>query len=316
MTIRDQLVPDLAAVADEIPPVLNDLKRENLEEVRGFFEQMGKTMTSIYLESRKQPEVNAVTIQSDGEDLKLFIFQPAELTKNRPIVLWIHGGGYILGDGDDMLAREIAMSQDCTAVSVDYRLAPEHPFPAGPEDCYQALLWTKEHAKELGANPDRIIIGGMSAGAGMAAGVALMNRDRRGAELSFQYLIYPMLDNLHDTDSGKIKDHPLWPRRTSLNVWEMYLDGTPGTGASPYASAARADDVSSLPPAFISVGAQDLFRDECIAYAQKLMNAGVPTELSVVPGIYHAAEIAMPDLPVCQRMLASQKLALTHALAD
>ena len=151
--------------------------------------------------------------------------------------------------------------------------------------------------------------------AGMAAGVVLMNRDRDNFPLCLQLLLYPMIDNLHATPSGKVTNHPVWKQETSFNAWEMYLDGTPGEDASPYAAATRATDLSGLPPAYVCVGTADLFCDEDIEYAQRLMDAHVPTELAVFPGLYHAAESFVPDARISLRITASFLLALDHALA-
>ncbi len=234
-------------------------------------------------------------------DVRVLIYRkPSKQTQAG--LLWIHGGGYILGSAEDDRARKIAEELDCAVISVDYRLAPEDPFPAGIEDCQAALLWLAESAQDLGIDANRLAIGGASAGAGMAAGLALMNRDQSGPSLSMQLLLYPMLDNLHDTPSGHITNNPVWNRQTSLNAWEMYLDGVPGRDASPYAAAIRATDLKGLPPAYICVGAEDLFRDENIEYARKLNEAGVPAELTVYPGLFHGADVFMPTAKLSKRV--------------
>lgn len=171
-----------------------------------------------------------------------------------------------------------------------------------------------ENAKELGVDPSRIAIGGDSAGAGMAASVAIHNRDDNGPKLALELLLYPMLDNLHDTPSGSVENYPVWSRQTSLNAWEMYLNGTPGLDASPYASAARAKDLSRLPKTFITVGTVDLFRDEVIDYAQRLMAADVPTELAVYAGMYHSGEVFVPNASISQEMSGEYLRALKEAL--
>ena len=148
----------------------------------------------------------------------------------------------------------------------------------------------------------------------MAAGVALMNRDRGGPDLALQLLLYPMIDNLHDTPSGQITNNPVWNQKTSFNAWEMYLNGVPGEKASPYAAAARATDLTGLPPAYICVGAEDLFRDEDIEYARRLMAAGVASELSVYPGLYHGADMFAPQAAVCQRLEQAFMQALAQRL--
>lgn len=250
-------------------------------------------------------------------DLPIVIYRPNAPTPH-PGLLWIHGGGYILGSprGEDLLCLPVAERLGCTIVSVDYRLAPEHPFPAGPEDCYAALLWLADHAAELGIDVSRLAIGGGSAGGGMTAGVALMNRDRKGPALKLQLLMYPMLDDRHETSSGQsIVDSRVWNRQTSLEAWKMYLGDAYGGDVSPYAAAARATDLSGLPPAYITVGTADLFRDEDIVYAQRLMAAGVPTELAVFHGVFHGGELFMPGAAVSQRMSGGYFDALRRAFA-
>ena len=148
----------------------------------------------------------------------------------------------------------------------------------------------------------------------MAAGVALMSRDRGGPALAYQLLLYPMIDNLHDTPSGQFTNHPVWNQRTSFNAWEMYLDGVPGKDASPYAAAARATDLSGLPPAYVCVGAMDLFRDEDIDYARRLIAADVPCELSVYPGLFHGGDSFMPQAAVSQRLERGFLYALAQRL--
>ncbi|WP_293141165.1 alpha/beta hydrolase [Moritella sp.] len=146
-------------------------------------------------------------------------------------MFWTHSGGFILGRVDTVFAKKL----NAVVVSVDYRLAPEHPFPAGHNDSYSAFLWMVKNAKQLGIDPSRIAIGGDSAGAGMAASLALRNRDDKGPAIAMQLLLYPTLDNLHATTSGSVEDYPVWTRKTSFNAWDMYLNGTPGDKASPYA---------------------------------------------------------------------------------
>jgi acetyl esterase/lipase len=308
MSIAKLLDPELRPILDA--PSLTSVTRDNLQEIRDAVQAMQADLaapsTTSSLSLRKIP--------NQADDLSLYIFQPENVPENNPALIWIHGGGYIMGDAVDLLAPFIAEQVGCTVISVDYRIAPEHPFPAGPEDCYTALLWVYKNAAELGIDPDHIAIGGQSAGAGIAAGVTLMNRDREGPRLVFQYLLYPMLDNLHDTPSGHIDNHVVWNRQISLNAWEMYLNGTPRQNASPYASASRATDLSNLPPSFLTVGAQDLFRDECIDYARRMMLANVPTQLEVFPGMTHAGEIMIPHAAVSQRMQKSYLQALHDGL--
>jgi len=300
--------PELLAGLEFMPPGLEDLTRDTVVAVREMRAAM--PVPDVATDITTQEYIIAT---ADGNVRVLVYAHPERDTG--PGVLWIHGGGYVLGIAEDDRARLIAEELPCTVVSVDYRLAPEHPFPAGVEDCYASLLWMAAHAAELRIDPARIAIGGPSGGGGLAAGLALLNRDRGGPPLTLQLLLYPMIDNLHDTDSGRYVNHPVWNRQTSLNAWEMYLNGTPGVDASPYAAASRATDLSGLPPAYICVGSEDLFRDEDIDYARRLMAAAVPTELAVFPGLYHGGDLFVPHSPISQRLQRSFLQALADALA-
>ncbi len=309
VNVREWIDPELLPPLDHLPSQLSLITRESVVEARAIVGQMLQAKgTEGVVVTKKQIST------ADGE-VGVYIYQPENKQPDSPGMLWIHGGGYIMGNADSDFASMFAKELNATVVSVDYRLAPEHPFPAGLNDCYAALLWMVEHAEELGIDTSRIAIGGDSAGAGMTAGLALRNRDERGPELTLQFLLYPMLDNLHDTPSGAIEDYPVWNRPTSFNAWEMYLNGTPGLKASPYAAAARAKDVSELPPTFITTGAVDLFRDEIIDYAQRLMAAGVPTQLAVFPGMYHGGQAFVPDAKVSQKMISTCVAALKDALS-
>ena len=248
--------------------------------------------------------------------LGIVIYQPPTPAP-RGGLLWIHGGGYIVGAGrNDPHGIGFAEHVGCTVVSVDYRLAPEHSYQAAVADCVAALNWTFDNASGLGIDPRRIAIGGASAGGGLTAGVALYNRDHAGHNLALQLLIYPMIDDRHDTPSGHLITHPtVWNREVSLKAWKMYLGDEYATDhVSPYAAAARAKDLSGLPPAFVTVGTLDLFRDEDIAYAQGLMEAGIPTELQVYPGMYHGAEMSVPDADISVRMRLAYRDAVKRAI--
>lgn len=295
--------PELLPVLEQMPPLV--VNRANVAKVRQA------------LGSRKAPAVTQVletfqSVQTAEGAVGVYIYRKSQISR-QPALLWIHGGGYLFGSAEDERARMIAASLDCTVVSVDYSLAPERPFPAGLNDCLAILHWMVASAQTLNIDPGLIAIGGASAGGGMAAGLALMNRDKQGPALIMQLLIYPMIDNLHKTPSGQFENHPVWNQGTSFSAWEMYLNGTPGKAASQYAAAARATHLAGLPPAYICVGEQDLFRDEDMAYAQRLMGAGVSCELAVLPGMYHAGDMFVPNARVSRRMHAGYLAALGDA---
>jgi len=224
----------------------------------------------------------------------------------------------VMGDieQDDRLMKQLVKRISCVAVSVDYRLAPEHPFPAPVEDCYAGLKWLFGHAEELGVDRSRIAIGGASGGGGLCAGLALLARDRGEVCPAFQLLIYPMIDDRNVTPASyAITDPRMWNRESNRLGWKAYL-GRDGGGAdvSPYAAAARATDLTKLPPAFIPVGALDLFVDENIEYAQRLIQAGVPTELHVYPGAFHGFDVFAPSATVSKQFKADRDNALKRAL--
>lgn len=241
----------------------------------------------------------------ESPDVPVLVFSGAEVGNN-PAMVYLHGGGFVLGDaaGDQTLPAEIAMETGAVVVSVDYRIAPEHPFPAALHDGFAVLKWVAENAEELGVDVNRIAIGGVSAGAGIAAGIALLARDQSGPQLCFQMLDIPELDDTLSTPSmQEFTDTPLWNLPNGVVSWKSYLGEHIGD-VSPYAAPARAADLTGLPPAYVSVCEFDPLRDEGIHYAQRLMQAGVPTELHAFPGTFHGSGGAVPMAAVSQRMRA------------
>jgi acetyl esterase/lipase len=227
-------------------------------------------------------------------DVTVRVYAPTERTSDAvPAVLYIHGGGFFLGSIDTEHGGSARMAQELgvVVVSVEYRLAPEDPFPAGLEDCYAALVWLHEQAEALGVDTTRVAINGGSAGGGLAAGLALLARDRGGPAICFQYLGIPELDDRLDTPSmQQFHDTPMWSRPSAVKSWEWYLGDAYGRAdVSPYAAPARATDVAGLPPAYISTMEFDPLRDEGIMYALKLMAAGVQVELHSFPGTFHGS---------------------------
>ena len=273
----------------------------------------------------KAPIIEGVTSEDrhvpgppGAPDVFVRIYQPTDRPATLPALVWIHGGGYVLGrvEQDDPLAKHLSKVAACVVVSVEYRLAPEHPHPAPVEDCYAALKWLAAHADEFGVDTSRIAIGGASAGGGLAAGLALLTRDRAEVELAYQLLIYPMIDDRNVAPaSGTAPDTFVWSRENNLMGWRAYLGHEPGgADVSPYAAAARATDLSGLPPAYIPVGDLDLFLDENIDYARRLLAAGVPTELHVYPGGYHGFNGFAPGADIVQRFNTERDQALKRAL--
>jgi triacylglycerol lipase len=236
----------------------------------------------------------------DGDpDVGILLYEPAERATAAPAMVWIHGGGFIIGTAanDDLVCRRMAAQTGCVVASVDYRLAPETPAPGSVHDCYAALRWVHENAGSLGVDTARVAIGGASAGGGLAACLAILARDRGELPVSFQLLIYPMLDDrtASTVDPGAYVGEFIWTPDSNRFGWASLLGHEPGgDGVSPYAAAARVASVEGLPPTYISVGSLDLFAEEDLEYARRLVRAGIPTELHVYPGGYHGFNMA-PD---------------------
>jgi acetyl esterase/lipase len=318
MNFLDQLDPELRAVVEKLATD-RPLDLNNIPTARAKMNKMVTALLATF------PAVEGVTSQDQlvpgakGDPaVRVRVYRPDDQPNKLPALLWIHGGGYVMGDidQDDRLMKQLVKRIGCVAVSVDYRLAPEHPFPAPVEDCYAGLKWLFTHADELGVEPTRIAIGGASGGGGLAAGLALLARDRGEVQVAFQLLIYPMIDDRNVTPASyAITDPRMWHRESNRLGWKAYL-GRDGGGAdvSPYAAATRAKDLSKLPPAYIPVGALDLFVDENIEYAQRLIQAGVPTELHVYPGAFHGFDLFAPSAKVSKQFKADRDDALKRAL--
>jgi acetyl esterase/lipase len=228
-------------------------------------------------------------------------------------LLWIHGGGTVMGSptSSHAFCSRVADELDALVVSVDYRLAPEDPFPAGLLDCAAALRWLHDSASSLGVDPGRVAIGGESAGGGLAASLAQHARDTGGPPVAFQLLVYPMLDDrtvLRSEADGT--EGFIWTRASNRFAWTAYLGHEPTLAEErPYAAAARCTDVAGLPPAWIGVGDLDLFLAEDVDYAERLVVAGVACELHLEPAMYHGADAVLPHAPTMQafrdRMVAA-----------
>jgi acetyl esterase/lipase len=227
-------------------------------------------------------------------------------------VLYLHGGGMIfglehLGRVYDLVVRDYVTTSDVPMLMVDYRIAPEHPHPTPVEDCYAALRWLADNAATLGVDPARIAVMGDSAGGGLAAGVCLLARDRGGPPIAQQLLIYPMLDDRAHTPDPQLMPFLTWTYDDNVTGWAALLGERAGTDAvPPYAAPARATDLAGLPETYIDVGDLDIFRDEDIAYARRLSDVGVPTELHLHPGCPHAFEALARGADVSQRAIADR----------
>lgn len=284
--VTSLLDPEIAAMIAASPvnigEVLGSLTPESVVTIREMFSATPPPPLS--------DEVTREDVSLEGRGTaSVRVHRPVVRRADAPGVVWMHGGGLVLGDNrmDDARFDKWCRELGIVGVSVEYRLAPEHPYPTPLEDCYAALAWIHHNAASLGVDPQRIGIGGASAGAGLAAGLALLARDRAEFAVAFQLLIYPMIDDRQTTPSSSWSD-PIWSPAANTFGWTSYLGAAKGTTNVPaYAAAARATDLAGLPPTLVTVGALDGFSDEDIDYAKRLRLAGVPTDLIVYAGAPH-----------------------------
>jgi len=292
----------------------------NAENVAGL-----RAMMQGLIESMPPPAADGVKIEerripgpAGAPQVRVLIYTPPGLAGPLPVHLDIHGGGYIAGsaDIDGVLCRQMCVAAGCAVVSVDYRLAPEVRYPGALEDCYAALQWVHREGAALGFDATRITCGGESAGGGHSAALAILVRERGGPKILLQLLGQPMLD---DRTGSTSKPHPyagefVWTADLNRIGWASLLGVEAGSAAVPArAVPARVEDLTGLPPAFIVIGALDLFVEETIEYARRLMRAGVPTELHVLPGAFHGSASLVPGAPVSIAYFQLQYDALKHA---
>lgn len=305
---RPPFEPELEAVLTALSDQLPVMGPETLAQMRAFSsnERVVEQLIELGLVCRD------VTIAGhEGAEIVATVVSRAGHTGTGPGIYHIHGGGMIAGlrmDGLLWVAPWL-LAHDAVAVTVEYRRAPEHQDPVPVEDSYAGLTWMAEHAAEIGVDPDRILIAGASAGGGLAAGVALLARDRQGPKLIGQMLIYPMLDDRHVTVSAGQYDGlgVVWDRTISLWAWECLLgDSFGGDDVSIYAAPSRATDLTGLPPAFIDAGSAECFRDEDVAFASALWAAGVQAELHVWPGGFHGFDGMAPHAAISKAAVAAR----------
>jgi len=302
MTTRELLDPDVEAGAALVP--FDELNAELVAAVRPFF--AAPSAPSAVVDRTE----HVVSGASDEPAVPVRVHRAKGATGVAPCIYTIHGGGYVIGSNtmDDPQLEKWCPTLGIVGVSVDYRLAPDTPYPGPLEDCYRGLVWTYEHADELGIDPEGIGVMGVSAGGGLAAALALLARDRGEVPLAFQLLDSPMIDDRQTTASSRVDDLAVWSRGSNTFGWKSYLGDLYGRDDIPATAApARATDLSGLPPALVSVGAVDGFRDEDIDYALRLNQAGVPTELHVYPGACHGFTMFAPDAAVSKQSLRNME---------
>ncbi len=251
--------------------------------------------------------VEKIYITVAGRRLKLLVLRPREPAAGRvPGVLWVHGGGYQSGSAKDVFvtrALSLVVKFGAVLVAPEYRLSGSHPYPAGLHDCYAALRWLKKHADELGVRSDQIMVGGESAGGGMAAALCMLAHDRGEVNIAFQMPIYPMLDDRF-TPSSADNHAPNWNTKRNVRAWKRYLRGAWGTDlVSPYAAPARREDLSGLPPCYTFVGDIEPFYWETVEYVRRLKEAGVEAECDVYAGWFHAYDLFFPTKKVVREAI-------------
>jgi acetyl esterase/lipase len=317
MDIRDRIDTESRGPLDEMltetPGGFNAIKeirerRKKLEEQQQKWAKDQPLNENVVIEDREIPG------PVDSPPVGVRIYRPKAASGVLPGIFFIHGGGMIMGsvEGENLKAAELCEAIQAVVVSVEYRLAPEHPHPAPVQDCYAALKWMAQNADDLAFDPNRLAVVGGSAGGGLTIATTMMARDKGFPRICFQMPLYPMIDDRNETPSSyEIMDLGIWDREGNVEAWQWYLGGKP---ADDYAAPARAENLAGLPPTFIDVGELDLFRDEDIQFAARLIQAGVPTELHVYPGAYHASEVFAPEAALSQSILSRRTEALLRAL--
>jgi acetyl esterase/lipase len=290
MSTRHLVDPELLPLVDSFPPMI--LSDESLPVIRARIPAM--------LAASPLPDLPVwsqdVQIPSGEADrtIRCLMIQPITSVSNAPAILHFHGGGHVLGVPEMNKPQLMRWAHElgCVIVSVDYRLSPEIRFPGPMDDAYAALRWMHEQADVLGIDPQRIAVSGESAGGAMAACLSLMARDRGKHPIAFQHLEQPRLEDRLPSakNANPFTGEFVWTRQSSIYCRAQYMNKGE---RSPYASAARATDLFGLPPAYIAVGSLDLFVDECLAYAARLVKAGIPTEMIVYPGCFHGFKMAV-----------------------
>ncbi|MEU6667057.1 alpha/beta hydrolase [Streptomyces sp. NPDC046727] len=293
----------------ELEAFLPLFPKDDLTDVAGTRKDYAERAAARPAPDTSRLEIEDRTVPADP-DVPVRIYRP---DRARGTLVWLHGGGFVFGDLDTEhpWATRLADASGAVVISVQYRLAPEHPFPAALDDAYAVLAWAYEHAAGLGIDPARIAVGGHSAGAGLAAALALLARDRQGPPIRFQLLNEPGLDDRQDTWSARNFTDTPWLYRDKVSaIWRHYLGSGPAT---PYAAPARATDLSGLPPAYLATAEFDPLRDEGIGYALRLLRSGVPVELHQWPGTFHGSQ-AVLSAEVSQRQVAALGTVLRRAL--
>ena len=289
---------------------------EGIIAMRNEVNRMGELFNAKLDRSGVVTESRVIPGPPDNPELTIRIHRPEKSAPGPlPCLFHVHGGGMVAGSAvrDDGILLGLVRTLGCVATSVEYRLAPEHRAPAMATDCYWALKWVCANAKALGVDADRIALGGISGGGGVAAATALMARDLGGTKLCLQWLITPQLGDRNDTPSAH-GDWIGWPRKMNVDAWKAVLGERYGTDkVTGWDAASRAKDLSGLPPTFIELASMEVFRDDGIEYASRLLRAGIQTELHVYAGGFHGFHLFAPNARVARLAAEARISALRRA---
>jgi len=313
------LDPEVAAALAEIPEEFLATNLMDFDDLPASRDRLAEVMDASYEDTSSDTvTIEDVTVPGpSGDGLRLRVHRPVDPDGPLPCVYWMHLGGMVSGrvEDEDATAARLVEGLDCVVVAVDYRLAPEHPYPAPVDDCYAGFSWIADNAEELDVDASRLALAGLSAGGGLAAAVALRARDDSGPEPCLQMMLCPMLDDRNDSISCRqVTDIGIWDRDMNVRAWEAYLgERSGGEDLPPDASPARAEDLAGLPPAYLDVGTHDLYRDETMAYAARLAKSGVLSESHLWPGCFHGFDVFAPEARVSQTAWRTRIDALERA---
>jgi acetyl esterase/lipase len=321
MTIKNQIDPQLRVALDahleRFPGGLGTM-RDPVERRVAHLDSLRAAAAGMPENSNVTKEDREVPRLTGGGTIHIRIYRPVNNIETLPAIFAIHGGGMFMGsiEADDAHASTLCEDSGTVTIAIDYRLAPEFPYPAGLDDCFTVLKWIFDNSIKLGIDSEKVAVYGESAGGNLALALGLMARDLGAPKIAFLAPIYPMLDDRSTTPSSyEVIDVGVWDRHEQLEAWQWYLGSQSGSADIPiYAAPGRAEDFANLPPTFIDVGTIDLFRDEVITLVGKIASSGVPVEFHLYPGAYHAAELFAPEADLSKLIWRNRITALRSAL--
>ncbi|WP_142956115.1 alpha/beta hydrolase [Enterococcus durans] len=308
--MKSRIHPELLDTFENLSPM--NLSEEALPNIRAI----NKASINAYIDNDITQKDYYMLNENSG--IRIKVYAPRNQTRKLPVVLFIHGGGYMFGsiEGNDPKCARYVKEVNCVVVSVDYRLAPENPYPAAIEDCYLALEWIVSNKDLLNVDIKRLAVVGGSAGGGLVAALSLLTRDRKGPKIKFQMPLFPMIDDSCTTySSNEFHDKRIWSKELNKFAWSMYLKDIEGETPK-YAAPMRETDFSKLPATYTTVGTLDPFRDETINYVQALISANIPVEFHLYPGCYHEFEDIVPNSYISKKAIEDSIVALKRGLLN